>query len=112
MKFSEKLTYLALTAICGALSVLPLRVLYIFSDFLAWLAHSVVKYRVKVVRENLASAFPEKTEEERRKIEKEFYRFLGDYFFETVKLFSMSYKFIRLNLKLECIEQIDRAMAN
>lgn len=111
MKFTEKLTYITLTTLCGALSLLPLRVLYIFSDFLAWLAHSVVKYRVKVVRENLASAFPEKNEQERRRIEKEFYRFLGDYFFETVKLFSMSDKFIRRHLKIEGIEKIDQAMA-
>ena len=67
MNLSEKLTYIALTTLCGALSVLPLRVLYILSDFLAWLAHSVVKYRVKVVRENLASAFPEKAKRREEK---------------------------------------------
>lgn len=111
MKFSEKLTYIALSSICGPLSLLPLRILYIFSDFLAWLARSVVKYRVKVVRENLASAFPEKTEKERRQIENGFYHFLGDYFFETVKLYSMSDKFIRQHLKVEGIEMIDTAMS-
>ncbi len=112
MTLKEKITYLALTTLCGALSLLPLRVLYILSDFLAWLAHSVVKYRVKVVRENLESAFPEKSEKERREIEKKFYHFLGDYFFETVKLFSMSEKFIRRHLKIEGIELIDQAMAD
>lgn len=111
MKLSEKITYYTLTSLCGALSVLPLRVLYILSDFLAWLARSVVKYRVKVVRDNLASAFPEKSDKERREIEKKFYHFLGDYFFETVKLFSMSDSFIRKHLHIEGIEQIDHAMA-
>ena len=81
MKLSEKITYYTLTSLCGALSVLPLRVLYILSDFLAWLARSVVKYRVKVVRDNLASAFPEKSDKERGEIEKKFYHFLGDYLF-------------------------------
>lgn len=112
MNLSERITYVTLTALCGALSVLPLRVLYILSDFLAWLARSVVRYRVRVVRENLASAFPEKSEKERKEIEKRFYHFLGDYFFETVKLFSMSDSFIRRHMKIEGMEQIDRAMAD
>ena len=110
MKISEKITYYALITLCGSLSVLPLRVLYVFSDILAWLAHSVFKYRVRVVRDNLASAFPEKSEKELWLIEKQFYHFLGDYFFETVKLFSMSDKFMRRHFTMDGIEQIDDAM--
>lgn len=90
--------------------MLPLRVLYFLSDFLAWLAHDVVKYRVKVVRQNLSSAFPEKEEKELREIEKKFYRFLGDYFFETVKLFSMSDKFMRRHLEVEGIDLVNNAV--
>lgn len=110
LRFSEKLTYWSLTALCGTLSVLPLRVLYIFSDILAWLAHSVVRYRRKVVRANLTESFPEKSAAEIGRIEKEFYRFLGDYFFETVKLFSMSDSFIDRHLRLEGLDELNHAV--
>ena len=46
------------------LSLLPLGMLYLFADFLAWLAGSVVKYRRRVVLDNLRSSFPEKSEKE------------------------------------------------
>lgn len=111
MKLSEKITYHSLAILCGALSRLPLRMLYLFSDILTWTAHRVIRYRVKVVRENLSSSFPEKPEKELRAIERKFYRFLGDYFVETIKLWSMSEKFIRKHLTIEGIELINEAMA-
>jgi len=55
------------------LSLLPFRVLYIFSDGIYLLIYYVIKYRRDVVANNLAIAFPEKTQAERIKIEKEFY---------------------------------------
>lgn len=112
MKLSEKFTYWSLTAVCAVLSLIPLGLLYILSDFLAWLAHSVVKYRLEVVRNNLASAFPEKEEKELRQIERGFYHFLADYFFETIKLFSMSTRYISRHLKVEGIEMINDAVDN
>ncbi|MDE6717190.1 MAG: lysophospholipid acyltransferase family protein [Muribaculaceae bacterium] len=111
MKISERLTYWGLTAVFAPLSLLPLKALYLFADTLAWLARSVVGYRVKVVRENLASSFPEKSAAELHEIEKGFYRFLADYFVETVKLYSMSEKFIRKHLIVVGTEKIDEAMA-
>ena len=47
-------------------------------------------YRKKVVRRNLQLAFPEKTDEERRQIEKQFYKHFADLFVEMVKAFNMS----------------------
>lgn len=43
---------------------------------------------------NLAIAFPQKTEAERKRIAKKFYRNLTDFFVETIKLFSASDDFI------------------
>lgn len=91
-------------------SLIPLRILYIISDFLAWLAHSVVGYRRRVVRENLTSSFPEKPEEEIRRIEKGFYRFLADYFFETLKMATMSEATMRCRMRIKGIEQINEAV--
>ena len=93
------------------IALLPFRVLYIFSDLLAWIACDLVRYRRRVVRENISTSFPNKSSEERRKIEKGFYRFLGDYFVETLKLSVMSEKSIRKRLKVEGIELVNDAVA-
>lgn len=92
------------------ISLLPFKVLYIFSDVLAWLACDVIKYRRGVVRRNLVASFPEKPEKDIRKIEKRFYRFLCDYFIETVKLATMSPDKMRRHLKVENIEEINEAV--
>ena len=72
--------------------MLPLRVLYCFSDVLAFLAYYIIRYRRKVVRKNLTSSFPEKSLSEIKSIEKKFYRWLCDYFVEALKLQNMSDK--------------------
>lgn len=72
------------------ISLLPLRALYGLADVLAFLAYHIVRYRRGVVRYNLTSSFPEKSKKEIKSIEKQFYRWLCDYFFEAVKLLSIS----------------------
>jgi KDO2-lipid IV(A) lauroyltransferase len=74
------------------LSRLPMRVLYALSDFFFFLMFNVIGYRKIVVLENLKLAFPEKSEEERKKIAKDFFRHLTDLIMESVKAFSISEK--------------------
>ena len=74
------------------LSLLPLRVHYIISDFIYLVVYHLVGYRVKLVRKNLADSFPEKSETELRRIERDFYRWFCDYLVETVKLLTISEK--------------------
>lgn len=93
------------------LSLLPLRLLYCISDVVARLAHRVVRYRVKVVRDNLASSFPNKSVGELRRIERDFYHFLGDYFVETVKMTTMSRKEMERRFRLENPELVNDSMA-
>lgn len=92
------------------ISLLPFRALYLLSDILAWIACDVVRYRRKVVRRNLTASFPEKNGKEIRRIEKRFYRFLCDYFVETVKLASMSPEKMRKHMNVENIEEINEAV--
>ncbi len=92
------------------ISYLPFRVLYCFSDALAWLAHDVVGYRRKVVMDNLRSSFPAKSDKELKTISRRFYRFLGDYIVETIKLASMSEKTMRKRLRVENIEAVNEAV--
>jgi KDO2-lipid IV(A) lauroyltransferase len=72
------------------ISLLPFGVLYVLSDFFYFIVHYVLGYRKKVVRENLKNSFPEKTFQERKNIEKKFYRHFCDLIFEGLKLYSMS----------------------
>ena len=65
-------------------SWLPLGVHYFNAHILGWLARCVVRYRVKVVKENIDKAFPEKTPKERRRIIKDFYLHFGQIITETV----------------------------
>lgn len=74
------------------LTLLPLRVLYLFSDLCFALVYGVIKYRRGVVDTNLANAFPEKTDKERQRIAFDFYRHLCDSFFEILKLVHLSQK--------------------
>jgi len=72
------------------LSLLPLRILYIISDFIYLLLYYFPSYRRKVVENNLKNSFPEKTVEELKSIEKKFYKHLADLLIETFKLLHMS----------------------
>jgi len=73
-------------------SLLPFRVLYSISDFIAFLLHRVFRYRKQVVLGNLRIAFPEKTEDERKKIAGKFYQYFTDTFIECIKCISISNK--------------------
>ena len=74
----------------GVLARLPLALLYPLADIISLTLYYLVRYRKKVVEANLQSAFPEKSRSEIKKIEKKFYRYLGDQIVETVKLLHIS----------------------
>ena len=68
--------------------------MYLLSDFTYFLVYYVFGYRKAIVMGNLRQAFPEKTENERKKIAKKFYRNLTDTFVESIKALSATEKFI------------------
>lgn len=74
------------------LSKLPLRVLFVLSDLIYFLAYYLIGYRKNIVRNNLKQAFPEKPSKERRQIEKKFYRNFTDSLVETIKLLTIGKK--------------------
>ncbi len=90
--FLNNILYYIIFGIWYVISLLPLRVLYFIGDLFYPLIYNVIGYRRKIVRKNLVESFPEKSEDELTKIEKEFYHFFCDYVMETVKMFSMSEK--------------------
>lgn len=100
-----------LYSVLWGVSLIPMKVLYLLSDFVSWLLHSVIGYRRKVVHSNLTSAFPEKDAHEIAGIERRFYSFLIDYAFETVKLMTMGRRSMKKRLRVENVEFVDRAVA-
>ena len=84
--------YCVVYSLLYLVSLLPWRLLYIFSDGVAFLLKHVIKYRVSVVDQNIAIAFPNKTEKERKQIANDFYQQFTDSFIETIKLLSISDK--------------------
>ena len=86
------LNYLLYYLFIIPVSLLPFRVLYVVSDFLYLVLYKVFGYRTKVVKMNLRNSFPEKSEEELKKIEKQFYHHLCDVIVETFKSFTISSK--------------------
>jgi KDO2-lipid IV(A) lauroyltransferase len=66
-------------------AALPLSVLYGISSVLGWLSYRVYPYRVHVVRENLAKAFPEFDEQQLRSVIRRYYQGFADMLMEIVK---------------------------
>jgi KDO2-lipid IV(A) lauroyltransferase len=86
----QYLLYLFFYPFLWCISILPFRILYLFSDFVYILVYRIIGYRKKTVRENLAMALPHLTKEERIGIEKKFYHHLCDLFLEMIKTMSIS----------------------
>lgn len=82
----------------------PEFILYRFADLVYFLLFYVVRYRKKVVLLNLRNSFPEKSEDEIKRIEKKFYQHLGDTFVENFALLKMSKERI---LKMVEFEETD-----
>jgi KDO2-lipid IV(A) lauroyltransferase len=95
-----KAGYYIFSGINRVLALLPLGVLYLFSDALFLLLYYFPSYRRHVVRENLLNSFPDKSPEEIIRIEKEFYRHLADLFIETLKLPGMRNKELMKRVRL------------
>ncbi len=73
-----------------ALSLLPMRVLYGISNILRHVLFGLFSYRKKVIQDNIKNAFPEKSDRERKEIEKVFKKHFCDFFLESLKRLSIS----------------------
>lgn len=84
--------YFILYALLYLVSLLPFFILYALSDVIAFLLYQIIRYRKEIILYNLRIAFPEKSDQERKNICKEFYRRFTDNFIETIKLISLPKK--------------------
>lgn len=88
------------------ISLLPFRLLYVFSDFIYFLTYHIVGYRRSVVRKNIKNSFPELSESEQTEIEKGFYKHFADFLVESTKSITISNKAIQERCKILNIEEV------
>lgn len=86
------------------LSLLPMWALYGVADYVIYpLIYYIARYRRGLVKRNLKSAFPDKTDKERKEIERKFYHHFADIMVEIVHGYrasdqDMRERFVPLNL--------------
>ena len=90
------------------LAKLPLNILYLFSDIAFPIIYYIIRYRRRLVRENLRCSFPEKSEKEILRIEKAFYHNLCDVFIEAFKCLNISDEEMRCRVEVPNCELPER----
>ena len=93
----------------AALSKFPLGVHYWFADwFLYPIMYYVVRYRRRMTRHNLALAFPEKSEKERKQIAKDFYHQFCYTIVESIYGYRCSDEEMHQRVVFENMEEVNR----
>ncbi|MGV3684943.1 MAG: lysophospholipid acyltransferase family protein [Daejeonella sp.] len=108
----NKIIFQIVVFLLKLISLLPFSIIYLISDGLFVLLYFVLKYRRKVVRDNLKNSFPEKSADELSVIEKSFYKFLADMILESVKSITISAKELNKRYKFENLEAITSHLEN
>lgn len=88
------------------ISYLPFWFWHGIADFLWLLNFYLIGYRKQIVLENLKIAFPEKSERERHKIARQFYRNFSDFIIESIKAFSMSSQSFQKRYHIENYDEV------
>lgn len=103
----ERLKYYLYLCLFMPLAWLPLCILYRLSDLLYVIMYRMKHYRLHVVRENLRTSFPDKSQQELLQIEKEFYHHFCDNIVETIKLLHISDKQMRRRVTVHGTEFVE-----
>ena len=106
--FGKKIAYYFFRVFVAFYRIVPFKLLYLFSDITYLLLYHLIGYRKSVVRTNLNRAFPEKSQEEKRKIERKFYKNLTDIILEAIKANTAGKKELLKRFKVENPELLDK----
>lgn len=90
------------------LSLLPLFILYGIGYLLYLIIYYVVRYRRKIVAENLRNAFPEKSERERAQLARRYYRHLARIAAEMLKMLTLTRRQVMRRYRCENPELVNR----
>jgi len=81
----HRILYYTVLPLFWSISLLPISVLYLFSDFLYFIIFVLIGYRKQVVLENLRNSFPDKAEQEINLIMRNYFHYLCDLLVEVLK---------------------------
>lgn len=90
------------------LSYLPLRLLYLLSDFFYLLLITIFPYRKKVIERNLKFSFPDLSIQQLNRLRNHFYRHFSDLIVEGIKNLTISKKELQKRLVIENPEVLDK----
>lgn len=110
--FLDNIAFWLLYGTWYLLSLLPLRVHYLFSDVLYVLVAHVLRYRHRVVWKNLSEAYPDKSRAELKRLQRRFYRHLCDIVAETVKYTTISRRNIMRRMTFKGTEQVAEVLGS
>ena len=105
-KTLDNIAFWAIYGIWYLLSLLPMWLHYLFSDILYLIIAHVVRYRHRVVWKNLSTSYPDKSEQELKKMQRQFYRHMCDLVAETIKYTTISDKNIMRRMTFKGSEQV------
>ncbi len=108
----NRLAYIITYPLIWLISRLNFSMIYLISDILYYIIYYVFSYRKYVVRNNLKLAFPNMTNEERLKIEKNNFRNLTDIFLETFKSINIKEEELKKRFIFKHPEVLDRIYKN
>ncbi|WP_047245209.1 lysophospholipid acyltransferase family protein [Maribacter thermophilus] len=100
----QLLVFILVYPFLWVISILPHRLFYGFSDIIFFIVYHIVRYRRKVVVNNLKLVFPQKDEKEIHRIEKAFYKHMCDMFLEMVKTMNLSKEDVKKKYHVTNIE--------
>ena len=111
----NKISYLSSAflyyAIVYPISLLPLRVIYIFTDFLCLILTRIAPYRKTLIKRNLFKSFPQASHDQRKKIKSAFYQHLCDVLAESIKNLSISERELKSRFKISNYSILDKLYA-
>lgn len=113
MYFARMLIYFLILPTIYIISILPFFLFYGICDVMYVFLYYVAGYRKDIVMKNLRNAFPEKTEQELKKISRRYYRYFCDLLLETFKTLTISRNAAikRCKLTPEALELFNRYSA-
>lgn len=87
---ADKIKYFPLKILLSFASLFPLWMMTPLVNFVAFVAHRLLRYRLRIVRANIATSYPNYTAEDVDRTVSKFYRHLAGDFFQIIRISRMS----------------------
>ena len=108
----KQTAYYILFGVWWLVSHLPLWFLHSLASVASVFLFYIIRYRRKVVHENIKTSFPELSSRKRWMIERRYYTHFCDLLVESVKYFSISEKEMKRRMKFKGIELLEESCRN